>query len=65
MERGVAARDLLDRIEMRAPTAGVIHQLNVHTIGGVIRAGDTIMEVVPDADDLQIEARLQPADIEK
>ena len=52
VERGVAARDLLDRIEMRAPTSGVIHQLNVHTIGGVIRAGDTIMEVVPDADDL-------------
>ena len=65
VERGVAARDLLDRIEMRAPTSGLIHQLNVHTIGGVIRAGDTIMEVVPDADDLQIEARLQPTDIDQ
>ena len=65
VERGVAARDLLDRIEMRAPTAGLIHQLNAHTIGGVIKAGDTIMEVVPDADDLQIEARLQPTDIDQ
>jgi HlyD family secretion protein len=65
IERGVAARDLLERIEMRAPTSGVIHQLAVHTIGGVIRAGDTIMEVVPDTDDLQIEARLQPADIDR
>jgi HlyD family secretion protein len=65
VERAVAARDLLDRIEMRAPVTGLIHQLNVHTIGGVIRAGDTIMEVVPDADDLQIEARLQPTDIDQ
>jgi HlyD family secretion protein len=65
VERGVAARDLLDRIEMRAPASGLIHQLNVHTIGGVIRPGDTIMEVVPDSDDLQIEARLQPADIDQ
>ena len=65
VERGVAARDLLDRIEIRAPTSGVIHQLAAHTIGGVIRAGDTIMEVVPDLDDLQIEARLQPNDIDQ
>ena len=64
-ERAVAARDVLERIEMRAPTSGVIHQLNAHTIGGVVRAGDTIMEVVPDSDDLQIEARLQPNDIDQ
>jgi HlyD family secretion protein len=65
VERAVAARDQLDRIEMRAPTSGVIHQLSIHTIGGVIRAGDTIMEVVPDTDDLQVEARLQPNDIDQ
>jgi HlyD family secretion protein len=64
VERGVAARDLLDRIEIRAPTSGVIHQLAAHTIGGVVKAGDPIMEIVPDADDLQIEARLQPQDID-
>ena len=64
-ERGVAARDLLDRIELRAPTSGVVHQLSVHTIGGVIRAGDVLMEVVPDSDELQIEARLQPNDIDQ
>ena len=64
VERGVAARDLLDRIEIRAPTSGVIHQLAAHTIGGVIRAGDTIMEIVPDTEDLQVEARLQPQDID-
>jgi HlyD family secretion protein len=65
VERGVAARDLLDRIEIRAPASGVVHQLAAHTIGGVIRAGDAIMEVVPDSDELQIEARLQPNDIDQ
>jgi HlyD family secretion protein len=64
VEKGIAARDQLDRIEMRAPTAGVIHQLSVHTIGGVIRAGDTVMEIVPDSDDLEVEAHVQPKDID-
>ncbi len=65
VERSVAARDLLDRIEIRSPASGVIHQLSAHTIGGVVRAGDAIMEIVPDTDDLQIEARLQPNDIDQ
>jgi len=64
VERGIAARDQLDRIEMRAPTSGVIHQLNVHTVGGVIRAGDTVMEIVPDSDNLEVEAHVQPKDID-
>ena len=64
VERGVAARDVLDRVEMRAPTSGVIHQLSAHTIGGVIRPGEAIMEIVPDTDDLLVEARLQPRDID-
>jgi HlyD family secretion protein len=63
-ERDVAAHDLLDRIEIRAPTSGVVNQLSAHTIGGVIRAGETIMEIVPDTDDLQIEARVEPKDID-
>jgi HlyD family secretion protein len=43
----------------------VIHQLSTHTIGGVIRAGDSIMEVVPDSDELLVETRLQPNDIDQ
>lgn len=65
VERSTAARDVLDRIEIRAPTSGVVQQLSVHSIGGVVRAGDTIMEIVPDLDDLQIEARLPPNDIDQ
>jgi len=64
VERGTAARDVLDRIEIRAPTSGVVQQLAVHSIGGVIKPGESILEIVPDLDDLQIEARLQPADID-
>jgi membrane fusion protein, type I secretion system len=64
VEHGVAARDTLDRIEIRAPTSGIVNQLAIHTVGGVIRPGDTIMEIVPDSDDLQIEARVQPVDID-
>jgi HlyD family secretion protein len=64
VERDVAARDVLDRVEIRAPTSGVIHQLSAHTIGGVIRSGETIMEIVPDTDDLLVEAKLQPQDID-
>ena len=63
-QRSVAARDVLDRIELRAPTSGTINQLSIHTIGGVVKAGETIMEIVPDADDLQIEARVDPKDID-
>lgn len=65
VERSVAARDLLDRIEIRAPTSGLVHQLAAHTIGGVVRPGDAIMEIVPDAEDLLVEARLQPKDIDQ
>jgi len=63
-EKLVSARDQLNRIEMRAPTGGVIHQLQVHTIGGVVKSGETIMEIVPDSDELQIEAHVQPKDID-
>lgn len=65
VERSVAANDLLRRIEVRAPVAGVVHELAVHTIGGVIAPGEMIMEIVPDADELVIEARLSPQDIDQ
>ena len=65
IEKNVAAKDQLDRIEIRAPTSGIIHQLAAHTIGGVIRPGDVIMEIVPDSDDLEIEGHLPPNEIDQ
>jgi HlyD family secretion protein len=64
-EKSVAAQDQLDRVTIRAPTAGIVHQLSIHTIGGVVRPGDVIMEIVPVSDDLEIEARLPPQDIDQ
>jgi len=63
-ERGVVAKDQLDRVDIRAPTSGVVHQLSIHTVGGVISPAEVIMEIVPDSDELQIEARLPPNEID-
>lgn len=65
MEKDVAATDELRRVDIRAPASGIVHQLAVHTIGGVVRAGDVIMEIVPDTDDLEIEGHLPPNEIDQ
>ena len=65
IERATAANDQLRRIEVRAPVAGLVHELAVHTIGGVIAPGETMMDIVPETDDLVIEARLPPQDIDQ
>ncbi len=61
-ERRIAAEDQARRVEIRAPASGLIHQLAVHTIGGVISPGDPVMTIVPSSDRLVIEARVQPQD---
>lgn len=65
VERKVASDDQLKRIDIRAPQEGVVHQLTAHTVGGVIAPGETIMLIVPDSDDLSVEARVDPQDIDK
>jgi HlyD family secretion protein len=65
VERKVTAEDQLRRVDIRAPQAGVVVQSSVHTVGGVITAGDAIMMIVPQADDLQVEAKVNPQDIDK
>ncbi len=64
-ERKVAAEDQLNRTEIRAPQDGLVHQLAVHTIGGVIQAGEPIMLIVPDNDALIVEAHVRPQDIDQ
>ena len=64
-ERKTAAEDQLKRVDIRAPQAGIVHQLNVHTVGGVIGNGETLMQVVPAADKLLVEARVAPQDIDQ
>ena len=65
IERKVTAEDQLRRTEIRAPQTGTVFQSTVHTVGGVISAGDPIMMLVPDADKLQVEAKVNPQDIDK
>lgn len=62
-ERKTAAVDQLNRIDIRAPQSGRVHQLSVHTVGGVIAPGEQIMLIVPDADALAIEVKIAPRDI--
>jgi HlyD family secretion protein len=65
VERKVTAEDQLRRVDIRAPQDGMVLQSTVHTVGGVITAGDAIMMIVPQADDLQVEAKVEPKDIDK
>ena len=65
VERKVAAEDQLKRVDIRAPQDGFVHQLAVHTVGGVVTPGEALMMVVPRADSLTVEARLAPPDIDQ
>ena len=65
VERKVTAEDQLKRIEIRAPQDGTVFQLAVHTVGGVVAAGDAIMLIVPNADNLIVEAKVNPQDIDQ
>jgi HlyD family secretion protein len=64
-ERKVAAEDQLRRIVLDAPQDGIVHDLAVHTVGGVIGAGETVMTIVPSRDELSIEVRIATSDIDQ
>ncbi len=59
-----AAADMVARADIRAPIAGAIVDLKVHTVGGVIKAGDTLMSIVSKDEPLVIEAQIDPNDID-
>ncbi len=54
---------VLGATELRAPTDGVIVHVALTTLGGVLRAGDEVLQMVPSGDDLIVESRVDPADI--
>lgn len=64
-ERLAATRDQLDRLDIRSPIAGRIYQLSVHNINGVIQPGEVLMLVVPEKEELAIEANIVPKDIDQ
>ena len=65
VERKVTAEDQLKRIELRAPQSGIVHQLGIHTIGGIVSPADPVMLIVPESDLLSVEAKISPQDIDQ
>ncbi len=58
-----AAEDRVRRTTMRSPVNGIVNKLVVTTIGGVVRPGESIVEIVPLDDSLLVEARVRPQDV--
>lgn len=61
----IAADDRLARLDIRAPQAGIVHDSNVHTVGGVVTPSETLMMIIPQDDRLTVDVRINPLDIEK
>ena len=64
-ERITGLEDVVNRTVVKAPDTGIINGMQIHTIGGVIAPGSPIAEVVPQSDELIIEASLSPIDIDR
>lgn len=58
-----AARDKVQRTELRSPVRGIVNKLNVTTIGAVVQPGANVMDIVPLDDTLLVEGRIRPQDI--
>jgi HlyD family secretion protein len=65
VEKRVSAEDQLKRIDLIAPQGGKVFQQSVHTVGGVIQAGEAVMLIVPDGDSLIVEAKIPPQEIDQ
>lgn len=64
-ERRVAAEDQLRRVELRSPVAGVVHELALHTIGGVVTTAEPLMKIVPAHESFFVAAQVAPTDIDQ
>ena len=64
-EKKVAAEDVLARVDIRAPQDGTVHEMSIHTVGGVVSPGEAMMMIVPVGDTLDVEARIAPRMIDQ
>ena len=64
-ERYTALQDIVTRTVVRAPVAGIINGLQIHTIGAVLNPGVPIADIIPQGDELLIEAKVSPIDIDR
>lgn len=65
LERRIASDERLQHMTVFAPISGTVHESDVHTVGGVLRTAETVMQIVPSSDTLTIEARIPPANIDQ
>ncbi|MDD4880873.1 MAG: HlyD family efflux transporter periplasmic adaptor subunit, partial [Gallionellaceae bacterium] len=63
-EQALAQRkDQLDHAELRSPASGIVKNVRFTTLGGVVKATEEVMQIVPNEDNLVVEAKVRPADI--
>jgi len=62
-ESSTADRDRVTRTELRAPLNGVVKQIYIKTVGGAVKPGQDLIEVVPTEDTLLVEIKIKPADV--
>lgn len=63
-ERMTASSDVLDRVLIRAPERGIVNDMQVHTVDGVVKPGEKILDIIPADDKLIVEAKVSPLDID-
>lgn len=61
--RLVSETDKLDKTVIKSPVDGIIKEIYMNTIGGVVQSGDTLMDIIPNSDNLIVEAKIDPKDI--
>jgi epimerase transport system membrane fusion protein len=64
-ERITAIQDKVERTVIRAPVEGIVLGLSTHTIGGVVQSGKPLLDIVPENQELVVDARVSPADIDR
>ncbi|WP_312932357.1 HlyD family type I secretion periplasmic adaptor subunit [Pseudomonas sp.] len=64
-EKETALKDRLSRVVIRAPESGMVLDMKVHTVGGVVQPGTPLMDIVPISSDLVVEAKVAPVDIDR
>ena len=64
-ENRVKLEQKLDRATIRAPVAGLVHALQIHTVGGVVQPAKPIVTIIPDGEQLVVEAQVRPDQIDK
>jgi S-layer protein transport system membrane fusion protein len=64
-QQSIISSDVLQRIDIKAPVTGTVQQLRFFTVGGIIKPGDPILDIVPSSDKLVVRAKVQPIDVDR